>query len=432
MAVRGGVLGRRSRVERGERLARQPRERERPDRAWRSDPSISEAASVEISAAIVAARSRRSLAPGIGREPAQEHGLRRQRRIGTGAERSALFATRIRRRPAPRRAGLPRRPSSRPQGRVEDVEHRVRALRLRAGALDADRLDDDRRSSRRPAVSTSVTGTPPTSSSASSVSRVVPGTSVTIARSQPDERVEERRLAGVWAAEDRDAAAVMQEPPRARGRREPVELGDRRLRGACRAARGRSPPRRLRKNRSRPSRRRRRGEQVLAHGPDARAQARRPDAGPRRGPPPACSPRSGRGRPPRGRGRSCPSAKCPLGELARPRRPRAAGDRARRAAARPRPGCRASRPRPRPRPSAKTRPEGRSRRPRRSPRRRLARAASEAAARRAAGVGSPGARAARMRCGVGSREPHDRERRAAGRRREGRRSCRGTKMAGDL
>ena len=58
---------------------------------------------------------------------------------------------------------------------------------------------------RSPAVSTSWNVRPSRSSTVSIASRVVPGTSETIVRSLADQRVEERRLADVRPAEDRDA-----------------------------------------------------------------------------------------------------------------------------------------------------------------------------------------------------------------------------------
>ena len=68
--------------------------------------------------------------------------------------------------------------------------------------------------SRRPAVSTSVTRKPVEIDHVSVTrSRVVPGTSVTIARAAADERVEQARLADVRRADDRDLQPLANQPP---------------------------------------------------------------------------------------------------------------------------------------------------------------------------------------------------------------------------
>ena len=75
-----------------------------------------------------------------------------------------------------------------------------RARRARAPARAARAAPAPRA---RPAVSTSVTATPSSATSAATASRVVPGASSTSARSSPDQRVEQARLAGVDAPDER-------------------------------------------------------------------------------------------------------------------------------------------------------------------------------------------------------------------------------------
>ena len=88
----------------------------------------------------------------------------------------------------------------------DDERERGDAARL-TRALDALGLDRVR-ASRRPAVSTSVTGMPPTSTRSVSTSRVVPGTSVTIARAAPTSALNRLDLPAFGRPDDDDQPAL--------------------------------------------------------------------------------------------------------------------------------------------------------------------------------------------------------------------------------
>ena len=82
----------------------------------------------------------------------------------------------------------------------------LRATRGRASTPIASTASAD---SRRPAVSISRKGAPPSATGASIRSRVVPGTAVTIAASRPTNALSKARLAGIGRAGDDDPDAVL-------------------------------------------------------------------------------------------------------------------------------------------------------------------------------------------------------------------------------
>ena len=264
---------------------------------WRSEPSTSEVSSGRTPAAIASASSARSRLPrraarpqsglasaGIGaaRRPARDRTC--WRRGSAASSRDAARAPARPRRRGPRR----RRTRRRWRRRAPPPHARARRRSLSTGSSV----------SRRPAVSTSVTGTP------SHVDRRLER----VARRArdlrhdralgADERVEERRLAGVGPAQDRDAAARREQPARlVASRREPRERGARPARGASRRAGGiglahvlgevdRAPPAPRTRRADPPARASSRCESPPAEPPRARPAPRRPSA-----------PRSGRGRP---------------------------------------------------------------------------------------------------------------------------------------
>ena len=133
----------------------------------------------------------------------------------TPARQVALFATTTRASSrTSRRAAPDRRRSAASSGRAP--ARSAAALARRDRARDALGLDRIARLARTPAVSTSVIGTPSTSIVSVSRSRVVPGTSATIARPAPASCVEQARFAGVRPPDDRDMQRLRESAGRAR------------------------------------------------------------------------------------------------------------------------------------------------------------------------------------------------------------------------
>ena len=108
---------------------------------------------------------------------------------------------------------------------VDDDERQRRDLLRAPRAVARLRPRSRRRASRRPAVSTSVIGRPPMSTRSVSRSRVVPGTSVTIARAAPTSALNRLDLPAFGRPDDHDqpafahhaaGAAVARERDRAR------------------------------------------------------------------------------------------------------------------------------------------------------------------------------------------------------------------------
>ena len=153
--------------------------------------------------------------------PLREHDERRALRLPGDVGDGEVAA---RRSPRSRRSGRARRrPARRPRARAAPSSTRSPAAACACGA--------GRRC--RPAG----TSRPSRSSTVSIASRVVPGTSETITRSAPSERVQERRLADVRPAEDRDADRLVARDLAAAGL---VPRAARRPRRAGRRCRGRA------------------------------------------------------------------------------------------------------------------------------------------------------------------------------------------------
>ena len=107
-----------------------------------------------------------------------------------------------------------------------DVEHRKHQIRLLHGphrTLHPQPLDVIA-PARIPAVSTRWMGIPPISMSSSTVSRVVPGISDTIARSRMSSAFSKRALADVWLAHDGGAHALLQCPAHERRAQQPLQI----------------------------------------------------------------------------------------------------------------------------------------------------------------------------------------------------------------
>ena len=145
------------------------------------------------------------LDPDLGDVPLREHDDGRALRLAA-------------RRRRPRGPGR-RRPRSRRRGRAR--RRRARPPRARGAPSSTRSPAAGCRFRRRPAVSTSTNVVSPRRRTVSIASRVVPGTSDTMTRSRPSERVQERRLADVRTPEDRDLDRLLADRPLA-ATREPA------------------------------------------------------------------------------------------------------------------------------------------------------------------------------------------------------------------